>query len=402
MSIIKKIALSLITNARIIICLFLIIEVLLILGIFFGSFSFLAYLIKSGIILNDLTYSLFFLSIILFFIFKISNKGKVLLFNLSIIIFLLGATEKGLQISQEHKPKWLYRAQDSPGFFIPSKVLGYAPNKNFVDTARTYWGDLPLCNAIYTTDEYGHRKTPSVTVTRNAKGIVFFGCSFTFGLGLNDDQVMPNILQKSVDSLYKVYNFAYSSYGAHHMLAAIESKMVDTIVKTEPRYFIFQGIDDHVRRAINIGWHSHDPRYIYNKNNGEVEFAGHFGDEKEPSGIMKKIYASELAGLFKKKHTDTSDVKLYIAIIDKSKKLLQQKYPKSEFHMIYYDHPWDLSATIIKQAKAKGIIIHKITDIIPDYLPHRSNYVINLPYESHPNARSNKIVANYILRKIIK
>src|SRR5664280_2128717 len=48
---------------------------------------------------SDISFSLFFISLTFFFFFLTEKKGKILLFNLSIIIFILGATEKYLTLS---------------------------------------------------------------------------------------------------------------------------------------------------------------------------------------------------------------------------------------------------------------------------------------------------------------
>jgi len=350
----------------------------------------------------DISYSLFCLSFIGLYVFFAFRKRRALILNISIVLFLLGASEKYLQI---RKPVsyWPYmKFINSPGYMRLSDIFDHTPSPNFVDTSYATFCDTVLYNVIIRTDKYGHRKTPQIKTNENTKSIVFFGCSFTYGHGINDDQVMANIVQKSVDSLYKVYNFACNGYGPHHMLAAIEKKIVDTIVKFEPKYFIYQGIIDHVRRAVGLNWEFRDPKYILNKN-GEAEFAGNYTPEKEPTLIMKRIKESQLAGLFQKQQVDTTDIRLFSEIIKKSQKLLQQKYPNSEFHIIFHDVPyWKISTCICNSLNLPGIKLHKISDIIPDYYSNNSKYVIRLPYETHPNAKTNEILANYVLNNIVK
>ena len=248
----------------------------------------------------DIAYCLFILFIILFLCFLIYKKGRIIFFNFSILILLLGIGEEFLQIKEKFQPKWLYRSYDSPGFLMHSDLLGLTFAKNFTDTAKAFWDTIPLYSAVYTTDENGFRKTPIVKTNENTKGLVFFGCSYTFGLGLNDDQVMANIVQKKVGDKYKVYNFSRNAYGAQHMLALIDHNVVNSIIKFQPKYFIYQLIFDHIRRAVNWGWNAQDPKYIINKNTGEAEFAGNF-HETQTCETLKKIKDSKLAGLFKKK-----------------------------------------------------------------------------------------------------
>jgi len=80
-------------------CLICILEIFAFLGIFIGIFPLMAYWVKVGVITSDITYSLFFFSFILFFAFLAFKNYKALLFNLSIFIFIIGATEKILVLT---------------------------------------------------------------------------------------------------------------------------------------------------------------------------------------------------------------------------------------------------------------------------------------------------------------
>lgn len=90
----------------------------------------------------------------------------------------------------------------------------------------------------YTIDETGFRVLPHVCSDSSLNSIVIFGDSFTFGVGLEDDEVMLYILQNSVRNKYKVYNFSVEGYGPHQMLSFIENRIIDSIIEYEPSVLI--------------------------------------------------------------------------------------------------------------------------------------------------------------------
>jgi hypothetical protein len=362
------------------------------------------YLIIRGIQYDDLSFSLFFVSMVFFFFFLTEKKGKAVFFNISIIILLLGITEKSLTLSKKSPDPWV--VTDTPGFNLRSDTLGFKPAKNFVDRSisRNRSKNTILFDVHYTIDENGLRKTPPIIADKSTKSIVFFGCSFTFGHGLNDNQVMPNMVQNQVKNKYKVYNFSSSGYGTHQMLAAIEYNMVDSIVKYKPRIFIYDAIGDHLNRLLNlVGYGAHTPKYILDPITNEVKHVGRFDEIQYNSNLIEqKITDSEFYNLFKKKQAKSSDVTLFVAMVKKSQTILKKKYPESEFHVIFYNRTLvPLDSIMITALQKSGITVHKITDIVPDYYTALPKYCVSFPTEQHPNGILNKKIADYIVNKIV-
>ncbi len=376
--------------------------IIILLLISFGIVPSIIYLIIRGIQYEDLSFTLFFISMIFFFFFLTEKKGKAVFYNISIIILLLGVTEKSLTLTKKSPDPWI--VTDSPGFNLPSDTLGFKHTKNFVNHSISRSGNKLLFDVHYTIDENGFRKTPEINADDSTKSIVFFGCSFTFGHGLNDNLVMPNIVQNLVQNKYKVYNFSASGYGTHQMLAAIEYNMVDSIVKYQPKIFIYDAIEDHLNRLLNlVGYSAHTPKYILDPITNEVKHVGRFDDIQYNNNVIEsKITNSEIYNLFKKKQADSSDVKLLVAMVKKSQMLLKKKYPESEFHVIFYNRTWmPLDSIMIRGLKKSGIKVHRVTDIVPDYYTSLPKYCVSFPTEQHPNGLLNKKIADYIVNNIV-
>jgi hypothetical protein len=78
------------------------------------------------------------------------------------------------------------------GAHIADEVLGYkiAPNTRIHSVAKV--GDRLIYEVDYTTDKFSRRVTPWHGSSQADKFALFFGCSFTFGQGVKDDETLPS------------------------------------------------------------------------------------------------------------------------------------------------------------------------------------------------------------------
>jgi hypothetical protein len=90
-----------------------------------------------------------------------------------------------------------------------------------------------------------------------------------------------------------------------------------------------------------------------------------------------------------------------VGIIDASKKALKSDYPRCEFHVILWDKQkmW-MSREIVSGLRSKGIEVHLVSDILPDYSEHGSKYQVS-EIDDHPNQLAYKLIAEYVSRKIL-
>ena len=80
---------------------------------------------------------------------------------------------------------------------------------------------------------------------------MFFGDSFTFGEGVNDEDTLPNAF--SIVSGMRVLNFGINGYGPHHMLRLLELDVPKKITSSFPRLMVYTAIEDHIARAAGRG-----------------------------------------------------------------------------------------------------------------------------------------------------
>lgn len=290
------------------------------------------------------------------------------------------------------------------GFWQPHPFLGSAPDKAKPAPITSYYEDELLYKVTYTIDSNSHRITPPFVKTKGSRSVVFFGCSVTFGYGLEDHEAFPYIVGQKLPQ-YKVYNFAFGGYGTHQMLAALEHGIVDEVVDIEPEYVIYTAIPDHLRRIVNnISWGGHDPKYVL--KDGKAQYAGQFDDNISiTESIRKKIKESLIFSELFGEQMEDQNVKLFGAIVAASQERVKQMYPNSKFIIVFWDDEVTqkrASDKMIKELHENNMEFHLISDILPDYWEKFTEYQIRYPMEPHPNYMANKYIADYIVESIIK
>ena len=93
-----------------------------------------------------------------------------------------------------------------------------------------------------------------------------------------------------------------------------------------------------------------------------------------------------------------ANVNLFIAIVDKTNQLLQDRYPGVKFHVILWGPGKNY---IIRHLKKKDIPVHPIETILPDYSINQSIYTLSPPYDNHPNTLAHVRIADYVINHIL-
>jgi hypothetical protein len=264
-------------------------------------------------------------------------------------------------------------------------------------------GEEVIYDVNVTIGENGLRITPPCS-GRCDTSVLFFGDSFTFGEGVNDEQTLPWYLGLLTHRQYRLYNFAFSGYGTHQMLSAIDHGMIEELVEGYPRYIIYQAIyPEHVYRLKGTrSWDAHGPRYLPDMH-GLPVFSGHFDDDSLPaSGKSGLLHAFALGRRIAAplEQIDAHDKDLFVAMILQSKHLLNQKFPLAEFHIILWDWTEGGDKKWFQQLTDQGIFLHSINDILPD--KDMSNLVYKISeHDKHPNPWTHMCIAKYVNARII-
>ena len=279
-------------------------------------------------------------------------------------------------------------------------ILGYAFKKDQqIHKTKTFKGET-IYDVHYTLDSHGRRKIPEVP-GEDIPAVLFFGCSFTFGSGLEDHETLPWQFQELSGNQVQAINFGHPGYGPHQSLAMLENQHdLEVISDRKPIAAIYSCISDHVNRAAGRAhWDPSGPHYQVNPD-GSCSYVGPFQTEQQEithrfliqSGIYKTILTR------KRYRYSESDIQRFVGILTKMQDTIRQRYQIDLEILLWPDHAIEQLQDSLEEANFKII---KVDEIIPEI----HNYKKRQPFivhakDSHPSALSNQLLAAELLRHL--
>jgi hypothetical protein len=267
--------------------------------------------------------------------------------------------------------------------------VGSVPIPNSATVFREFLGGRLIAHVTYTIDADGLRKTPVAGQARRRK-VAFFGCSFMFGHGVEDDQTLPYYFVKDSDGASEAFNFAGEGWGPHQMLREIENGFVRRVAGS-PDLAIYEVIPDHLRRVAGRAPWEDGPKY---------ELCP--GDEACYSGP----YHSGFYSLFRRwldqswtvKYLDyhftrlsrASDIPLFLAVLERTRTLLAES--GTRFLIVLWDQN-DLSRTMMRTLRANRFDVIAMSSVVPES-ERKEHPLIQL--DRHPSPETNQAIARYL------
>lgn len=150
----------------------------------------------------------------------------------------------------------------------------------------------------YTLDEEGWRKIPASPIDPAAPEIVFLGCSFTFGVGVADEENYPAILAAEAWPEYRVRNLALSGWGTNHCCVLLETILNEIPL---PRCVFYGYISDHLKRNyLRRSWHSatHGWFPLFEWRSARLDFQGIVHSDKATLADTVEVASKEDAITF--------------------------------------------------------------------------------------------------------
>ncbi len=358
--------------------------------------------------------AVFFLTAVLLAIFARLAKrtgSDALMVNLAAVFLALASFEGYIGIKQLRGDGSRIEGTIYDEFHADD-MLGYAPNPNAQLTAIKYYGDTLLYDVVYSIDEQGLRVAPPADKTTPLSGcLVFFGGSFSFGEGVNDDQTFPYRVGVKTNGRYAVRNFAVGGYGPHQMLANLQSEFLDQRLNCKPTHFFYLTIPAHIARVAGLtSWDRHGPRFRLDAN-GEIVRVGNFDDPARIFGqIMEPRWLHRALDKFfawqrffgRARDPNPADLQLFIAVVRAAARLAKQRYPDSVFNVLLWDGDGnERFAVMEKEWHSDGIRIHHSSEAIPGLSSNLAHYTVNA-HDAHPNPLQHERIADYLVRDILK
>jgi hypothetical protein len=268
---------------------------------------------------------------------------------------------------------------------VHDPLLGFKPEARKAHTAsKVYFGDDLVFDAEFNTEDSGWRVTPRHPEAD--KAVVFFGCSYTFGFGLNDNESLPYKLGELLGGQYQTFNFGNNGYGANQMLAQIENGYLDDIAERYKEVSVFfltiYGHEERAAGVANFSPISHKgPGYEI--ENGRAVYKGQFADRLK--GLKKAVHEAlsgslTYAKLIAPRKRDIKRYrKLHVAIMVEADRYLRERYGIPLVVLVWPGSP--VRETLLE----KGVIALEASAFLPDWEHRQDEYMMR--HDNHPNAK---------------
>ncbi|MGE4385440.1 MAG: hypothetical protein AB7E39_06220 [Endomicrobiaceae bacterium] len=264
--------------------------------------------------------------------------------------------------------------QDDDTFYLETKKLKKEIHK-------IYRNHTKIFDVVYTEYANGFRYTKCNA--ESDQSYVFFGCSYVFGYGLDDNETFPYYFSKMTDFDYNIVNCGCSGRSSNTALNILESGVLNKFIKqnSNVKLFVYEMMSKSAKRNFqytgNVDW-------IY-KN-------GTFKYPDQPYNFLLKNFSYSY--VFNKfflniiaEHNKDFYEKYFIKSLEKMNELIRTKYGSQMLIIV-----WDVDSSL----KTK-LLNTKINIIfLPDKFIYGSDYKISEQYDGHPAAKANAALAKII------
>lgn len=329
---------------------------------------------------------------------KNKSAQNILLSVVSILItfFILEwFAGKWLAFQQMNQPK----IEGPKHSFVPDENLGYKPAPNESIRGVKTIDEQIIYDIEFQTDENSLRKT-RLAAQSPTKFAQFYGCSMTFGEGVNSDETIPYLFAAK-DSSYQAYNFAFSGYGPTQMLARLQTNKLDSIVEEKKGFGVYIFIPDHVNRVINTYTnysynHGNVPKYVLEKA-GVVRKGTFATDSKFRNALFDWMAKSNILRVFHVGYPfkiTEQDYELTAEVLLASAKEFEKKFQSNRFFVVIYPSNAD-NTPMVKLLQSKGL---KVLDYSKLFNP--SDEGLSIPNDEHPTLKANQLLVEKLYQDI--
>ncbi len=286
---------------------------------------------------------------------------------------------------------------------LDDNILAFKNKPNGIFHVQDKQDSKIIYDVYYKTDKYGRRFIPVSKIKTKKFFVLFLGCSFAFGHGLNDNETLPYYFDL-MSPKYRAYNYGVDGYGANHVLAFLENHSFDQEIteRTGVGFYVF--MEDHVNRAIGtseyLARHSSSAKSPYYKLIQDVPvYSGSFLAGRkfitELYQALNKVSFLKKIGIQSFPRIRAKHYEYTAKLIKKMNVVYRKQFGNDNFYVVI--HPFCRNdSTIIKYLEKYNI----------KYIDLRSprTYAVDykIPMDGHPNAKLNRLLAGILISFINK
>lgn len=325
------------------------------------------------------------------------NKSLYVIYLLSLTLIFIVVAETILRsknISAWDKRDVSIEVEPGGKFFKLNPTLGYThiPGKFEVILRSGYSFNVThLPNTLRVTSPMNN------TIEKKSKeDIWIFGCSFTHGWSLNDNETYPWLLQERFPE-YNVVNFGVSGYGTIHSLIqfkeALKTKTPKVVVLAYANLHGIRNTFSRARRKNVSRWNKLGPLIQpYARLNFDGELQYYFAEiEYTEFPLMRRL---ALAHFIEKSYNKYEITKHNTKIV--SKALIEEMADLAKHHEVKFIVA-NINRRPVKLKFLDNTDIAIVDVFVDGTLPENTNR----PHDGHPSAIANKKYADQLEHALI-
>ena len=230
------------------------------------------------------------------------------------------------------------------------------------------------------------------------KPILWFGCSFAEGAGLEDEQTPCYKISELTGR--SCINKAKGATGTQFMLYQLQDgNFINDVPQAE--YIIYVFIYNHIQRLYNCQINPLVDMFNlrYKNSNGKLKNITPEFNPLYSSFFVKRLLNKKV---FKQAKKEGMDFELFNAVMKESVDITKNNYPNSKFLLLEFP---DLSRNElpeyeIKKLEEYGITVVKVTDLIQNEDIYEEKYW--LPDNIHPTEQAWNLILPELKEKYLK
>jgi len=288
---------------------------------------------------------------------------------------------------------------ETPGYRVSRPVIGWGPEHPGVFHHTKLDGEGHI---IFDTDyTIGPQLTRRVISATEGPTVAFFGDSMTFGIGLSDDQTLPQQFADLTGRRFRVFNLAISGFGPQQFLRVLETGLYDKLL-APTQLVIYLTAPWHAERSACLrGFMFFAPRYEL--VDGRPQFEGSCGDTWSNRLRALLSLTSVTSGFFEPLlgRSGPKAIDLYVAILKRAGELAREKYGARTAILYLPDEAYtrqagSSDAEIIQQLRDDGLTVIDAT-LDGAAFPGQPLYILG---DGHPTGVANHARAALLEKKL--
>ena len=278
--------------------------------------------------------------------------------------------------------------------FLPEDTLGIQLRKNQCVSARFIQGEKTIFDVTYCSDDLGRRSTPVPSESKRDFHGLFLGDSFTFGLGVEDDETLPAQVAVGMPNV-NPYNYGMPGREPGYALGLLQERELHKEIQEERGFALYTFMDFQVSRSIGTmrilgSWGGNI--LCYKIENGQAVRLGLY-DSVFPwrcricrllnkSRVLKRVH---LDIPFKRKNHHCQFV---AKLLQAAKEAYLRQFPEGDFFVLLYPCMPEQQAFMRPFLEEVGVECLNIS--LENLPPHEESF---FPEDGHPNAKMHALTA---------